>query len=61
MHAVRSRNVTCAAMGDVLAGVEAAFACSEPSDGAYTRSTEAKISKIDLPEPLGFELDTAEF
>ncbi len=35
---------------------------SEPSDGAYTRSTEAKISKkIALPEPLGFELDTAEF
>lgn len=35
---------------------------SEPSDGAYTRSTEAKLSKsIELPEPLGFALDTGEF
>jgi Uma2 family endonuclease len=35
---------------------------SEPSGESYTRRVEAKLSKtIELPEPLGFELDTGEF
>jgi hypothetical protein len=34
----------------------------EPSGASYTRRVEAKLSKtIELPEPLGFELDTGEF
>ncbi|GGO49781.1 hypothetical protein GCM10012287_27930 [Streptomyces daqingensis] len=41
---------------------EEAVVYSEPSDGAYTRSAEAKLSKVvELPEPLGFELDTGQF
>ncbi|MGW7515831.1 Uma2 family endonuclease [Streptomyces sp. NPDC054796] len=35
---------------------------SEPKGEEYTRRVQAKFSKkIALPEPLGFELDTAEF
>lgn len=35
---------------------------SEPSGDSYTRRAEAKLSKtIELPEPLGFELDTGLF
>ncbi|QPP10559.1 Uma2 family endonuclease [Streptomyces bathyalis] len=52
--------VPCYLLIDREAGEVVVF--SEPAGDSYTRRAEAKLSKtIELPEPLGFELDTGQF
>lgn len=52
--------IPCCLLIDREAGEVVVF--SEPSGGSYTRRAEAKLSKtVELPEPLGFELDTGQF